>query len=185
MRCGVVAKVGQDRCGHSKPLSRDDEQRKANVRRNWQAARSVFALAQTRGLRGEWPRASAPEPEMAVARAPAPAPPFQSWPLCQSNCAPRRHVNSAVGARSPDSIPRIQEAGLTPAADPIAAPREIGLPPKDRREPPNYRGRSSLRSITLQIAQQLVDGHYRLTRRRLASDQNRRRDPALAAGVQP
>src|SRR3954453_5861581 len=117
---------------HSKLKFREDAQRKANVRRNWQAERSVFALAQTRGLRGEWHPASGPQQEMVAALVPALVPPFQSSPLFQSDCGLNRHANFAGGARSPDSRFRIQEAGLPPTADPIAAPTEIGLPPKDR-----------------------------------------------------
>ena len=63
--------------------------------------------------------------------------------------------------------------------------REIDLPPKDEREPLNYRGRSPVRSIALQIAQQFVDCHHRFTCWWLAPDQDRWRNPALPTGVQP
>src|SRR5436190_14354428 len=82
---------------HSKLKFREDAQRKANVRRNWQAGRSVFAPAQTRGLRGEWHPAFGPQQGMVAALVPAPGPPFQSSPLLQSDCGLNRRANFAVG----------------------------------------------------------------------------------------
>jgi hypothetical protein len=48
---------------------------------------------------------------------------------------------------------------------------------------PTYQPRSSVPSIALQAAQELVDRHYRLARWRSAPDRGRRRHPTLPEGV--
>jgi hypothetical protein len=47
-----------------------------------------------------------------------------------------------------------------------------------------YRAKSSIRPIALQVAQKLVDRHYRLARWRSAPDRDRRRYPTLPEGIE-
>jgi hypothetical protein len=84
-----------------------------------------------------------------------------------------------------DAIPNL--ALKKPARHQLLLPERIWREPifsqPDVRAPPSYRDKSSVRPIALQVAQELVDRHYRLARWRSAPDRDRRRHPTLPEGV--
>jgi hypothetical protein len=83
-----------------------------------------------------------------------------------------------------DAIPNLAlKKTVTPIAPPRANLAGTDLQPTDVRAPPSCRDKSSVRPIALQVAQELVNRHYRSARWWSSPDRDRRRHPPLPEGV--
>ena len=68
--------------------------------------------------------------------------------------------------------------------DPTTRSTDSDPQPEDRRAPPNYRDRSSIGSIFLQIGQDFTELHHRFSCRHFPSSRQRWPDPPLADGIE-
>src|SRR6202043_3118150 len=79
---------------------------------------------------------------------------------------------------------RIRVACLTRQTDPTTRSTDSDPQPEDRRAPPNYRDRSPIRSIFVQVGQDFTEFHHRFSCRHFPSNRERWLDPSLANGIE-